>query len=125
MQLILLTLLNCNIHLHNSIAIYLSAYSNRGTGYHLRKMVIGVRDGGGGLRGRQLTTQNSGTYDIYSGKRQHICLSNCVTERNKYASTLRYISGEVTKETFIGYYSTTVKNRHCNSSLFFLPDGAA
>ena len=36
------------IHLHNSIAIYLSAYSNRDTGYHLRKMVIGVRDGGGG-----------------------------------------------------------------------------
>ena len=24
---------------------------------------------------------------IYSGKRQHICLTNCVTERNKYPST--------------------------------------
>ena len=80
---------------------------------------------GGGAEGEAVTTQNSGTYDIYSGKRQHICLTNCVTERNKYASTLRYISGGVTKETFIGYYSTTFKIRHCNSSLFFLPDGAA
>ena len=44
---------------------------------------------------------------------------------------LRYISGGLTKETFIGYSlrgyrSTTVKNRRCNSSLlFFLPGGAA
>ena len=26
-------------------------------------------------------------YDIYLGKRQHISLTNCVTERNKYPST--------------------------------------
>ena len=37
---------------------------------------IGIRDGG-----------SAGRYDIYSGKKQHICLNNCVTERNKYAST--------------------------------------
>ena len=50
---------------------------------------LGVWDGG------QLNPQNPGRY---SGKRQHICLTNCA-----------YISGGVTKETFIGYYSMTVK----------------
>ena len=34
--------------------------------------------GGGGQRG-QLTPQFGQIYDIYSGKRQHICLTNCVT----------------------------------------------
>ena len=37
---------------------------------------IGVRDGGSG---GQLTPQFGQIYDIYSGKRQHICLTNCVT----------------------------------------------
>ena len=34
--------------------------------------------GGGGVRGGQLT----------SSKTQHICLTNCITERNKYPSYL-------------------------------------
>ena len=56
-------------------------------------MHIGVRDGGSGVGGRgsggggQLTPQHSDRYDNYSGKRQYICLTNRVTERNKYPST--------------------------------------
>ena len=37
---------------------------------------IGVRDGGSG---GQLPPQFGPIYDIYSGKRQDICLTNCVT----------------------------------------------
>ena len=53
-------------------------------------IVIGIRDGGrhtGPGSGGQLTTQNLGRYNIYLGKRQRICLTNCVTERHKYPST--------------------------------------
>ena len=58
-------------------------------------MHIGVRDEGSGVGGRgsgvwgggQLTPQHSDRYDNYSGKRQYICLTNRVTERNKYPST--------------------------------------
>ena len=60
-------------------------------------MHIGVRDGGSGSGsgvggrgvggGGQLTPQHSDRYDNYSGKRQYICLTNRVTERNKYPST--------------------------------------
>ena len=60
---------------------------DRGSLYFVLKC-IGARDGGQG--GGQLTPKNWGGYDmIYSGKRQHlhICLTNCVTERNKYPST--------------------------------------
>ena len=34
---------------------------------------------GRGVRGGQLTPQFGQIYDIYSGKRQDICLTNCVT----------------------------------------------
>ena len=57
-------------------------------------MHIGVRDEGSGVGGLgsgvwggQLTPQHSDRYDNYSGKRQYICLTNRVTERNKYPST--------------------------------------
>ena len=52
--------------------------------WYQTRTYIGVRDGGG-VRLGQLTPppRNSGSYDIYSGKKQHICLTNCVTERNK------------------------------------------
>ena len=54
------------------------AYAHRRTGWG-----VGGRGGGGG----QLTPQHSDRYDNYSGKRQYICLTNRVTERNKYPST--------------------------------------
>ena len=38
-------------------------------------------------RSDQESPPNSGTFDIYSGKRRHSCLTNWVTERNKYPST--------------------------------------
>ena len=53
-------------------------------------MHIGVRDGGSGVGGRgwgAVDPQHSDRYDNYSGKRQYICLTNRVTERNKYPST--------------------------------------
>ena len=61
---------------------------------------IGVRDGGSG---GQLTPQFGQIYDIYSGKKQDICLTNCVTPNGTSQSIyLTYISGGVTNETFIG-----------------------
>ncbi len=38
---------------------------------------IGVQDGGSRGGGAVDPPQDSGRYDIYSGKRQHICLINC------------------------------------------------
>ena len=35
----------------------------------------------------------------------HFCLTNCVTRTEQVSIYLRYVSGGVTKETFIGYYS--------------------
>ena len=37
--------------------------------------------------GGSVDPQNSGRYESYSDKRQHICLTTSVTERNKYPST--------------------------------------
>ena len=48
---------------------------------------MGGRGSGVGGWGGQLTPQHSDRYDNYSGKRQYICLTNRVTERNKYPST--------------------------------------
>ena len=50
-----------------------------------------------------MTPQFGQIYDIYSGKRQHICLTNCVTRTEQVSIYLRYLSGGLTKETFIGY----------------------
>ena len=52
----------------------LGAPGARGPGARVhRRTGRGVRGGG------QLTPQFGQIYDIYSGKRQHICLTNCVT----------------------------------------------
>ena len=72
------------------------------------RRTIGVRDGGSGgavdppIRA-DITPQFGQIYDIYSGKRQHICLTNCVTPNGTVSIYLRYISGGLTKETFVGY----------------------
>ena len=53
---------------------------------HFIMIVDNHRHTGRGFSG-QLTHTNSGRYDIYSGKRQHICLTNRVTvQQNKYSS---------------------------------------
>ena len=46
----------------------------------------------------QLTPQNSGRYDIYSGKRQHIYLTNSVNGTSIHIQYVRYVSGGVTKD---------------------------
>ena len=74
---------------------------------------IGVRDGGSGGGSpppiRAVCRHQFGQrVDIIRAKQKFTCFPR---------SLLRYVSGRVTKETFIGYYSTTVKNRLCNSSL--------
>ena len=97
---------------------------------------IGVRDGGSG--GAVDPPIRADTWHLFGQKTTHIRAKDntfvwlTVSPRTEQVSIyLRYISGGVTKETFIGYSlrgyrSTTVKNRHCNSSLlFFLPGGAA
>ena len=106
-----------------------------------------VRDGSGdshrrtgrGVRGGGSWPPNSGRYmtfirakdNTYSGKDNTFVWLTVSPRTEQVSIYLRYISGGVTKETFIGYSlrgyrSTTVKNRHCNSSLlFFLPGGAA
>ena len=61
-----------------------------------------------GVRGGQLPPQFGQFVDINSGKESTLFGQNtihvCFTPR----SLLRYVSGGVTNETFIGYYSTTV-----------------
>ena len=65
-------------------------------------------------------------YDIYSGKRQHICLTNCVTPNGTSIHLPEIHFGWVTKETFIGYslrpsiIDTSIVHYYC-----FLPVGAA
>ena len=93
---------------------------------------------GRGVRGAVDPPIRADTWHLFGQKTTHIRAKDntfvwlTVSPRTEQVSIyLRYISGGVTKETFIGYSlrgyrSTTVKNRHCNSSLlFFLPGGAA
>ena len=68
---------------------------------------IGVRDGGSG---GQLPLPQFGQFvDINSGKESTVFGQNTIHVLLTPRSLLRYVSGRVTKETFIGYYSTTVK----------------
>ena len=79
--------------------------------------------------GGQMTPQFGQIYDIYSGKRQHICLTNCVTT-NGTSIHLPEIhfrgGGGVTKETFIGYSLRPSKIGTAIVHYYFcLPGGAA
>ena len=82
---------------------------------------IDVRDGGSG-GGEAIDPQfGQKIYDIYAGKRQHICLTKVtVSPRTEQVSIYpRYISGGVTKGTFIGYTLRPSKIATAISSLLF------
>ena len=82
---------------------------------------IGVRDGGWGVREVVDPPPNSGRYDIYSGRRQHICLINCATERidgQHYITTMNVSTGSITlllwtyRRAALHYYYERIDGQH-------------